>query len=869
MIKYISHNLILLEKHSMEQVPGTQGDTLNTSQLYIIARKLSDEILLEEFVQSRGADYSNISEEYIKSKKQLKKKVIFTKLFYAIIFGILPVIPVFTYFEFINLVTSGVYEFELIIFSISLLYGFFFLLQFFNFLLMAILETTVTISGKATEWFKTLPLSERHLKRILYFTVFHNFDFPIIVIVLSFPVAMFIGTLNIFIFFISLGISFVNTFLALNLIIIISERLNRVLNINDVSSRKTFFIRLFNIFSYLFLMLGSIYLVQWASTSIGEFIELFVGTEHPEIINIILSSIPYPLSQCYLIALTFSPSFTNLPIWFGTSIGMVLLIFILYLSFISALKSIRRTYSFEPLNRRETTYIEDLNKRIKIKTTSSFTAFLRKDLTAASRDLKVLLSFIMPILLSFIFVIYLNLPNIDITEPTEFQIFRVWLSYLLVSPIISSILVFSLLNLESTGQTILESLPIIPREQAKAKLLLMFIILNLAILLPSLLFITSPRFLVFLIGIFFSLPFACIFLFISFELRIYFFGKRFKSYIVGDLVIGSNFFKLIIIFVVPLSLCVWFISTSAILFSFFNPFAIYLIIIFLITGFTFSIMFFHKLFPIRAHEIDTSKFQYSVRLIENPTFFTRHIWISIILLYILEIVGYNLIALGSDLIYQIPFIWDYPLDFFESLSYMAYTLTPILISTSFYILLYFIIVPKVLGIPYGRKKSSQFLNDIGLNWLRQILKYWRYIIMGTGTIIFFTFFLNILPTQIPYYLSANLTLISMIVSGFWFESIYRGIFLSFLSNRYKKSTALFLHLVVIFFYTFFMPSAYPILFKVPNNSLQFITYTAFFLLYNLVMGYIFLKSKTLIPNMIITLILAFFYYSPPIYYLYF
>jgi hypothetical protein len=847
----------------MKQVTGSDVETLKNLKLYAISKKLSEEILLEEFVQSRGAYYSAISEEYVQSKKQLKKKVIFTKLFYALVFGILPVIPVFAYFEFINLVTSSAYDFELIIFSISLLYGIFFLLQFFNFLLMAILETTVIMSGKATIWFKTLPFTDIQLKRILYFTVFRNFDIPIIVIVLSFPIAMLIGTANIFIFLISLGISFINTFLALNLIIIISERLNRVLNINDVSSRKTFLIRLFNIFSYVFLIIGSVYIVQWVSTSIGEYIQLFIDTENPELINIILSTIPYPLSQCYLIALMFTPSFTNLPVWFATSIGMGVLLLLAYASFNGALKAIRHSYDFEHSHKFKAVYIEDLKERIKVKSKSSFMAFIKKDLTAATRDLKIFLSFITPILVSFIFFVYLNLQNINPGEPIEIQVFRVWLASLLVSPIIGSILVFSLLNLESTGQTILESLPIVPREQAKAKLLLMFVILNLAILAPSILFIQSSRFLVFLSGILLSLPFAWIFLIMAFEFRIWFFGKRRNYYIVSDSVIGSSFFKLVVIFILPLSICVWLISMSTLIFAFGQPFEIYFAILigaFLIGGFVFNIILFDKLFAVREREIDMTKFQSSFRSVEAPTFFTRHIWISIFVIFVLRILINNLIGIVTTFIFSIFPSWTYPFDLFDNLIFILYNLTPFIIYSFFYALLYFIFVPKVLGIPYGKKSVRPYLNDIGCNWLRYIFKYSRSILVGTILMIalifgFFYFGVNITSIFDPY---GNLMMINNLISGFWFEFTFRGLILTYLSTRYKKNAALLLHILVVCVFTFLSPSI--LFFGITNYIFQFLIYLLFFTSYNLILGYIFLKSKNLLPNMIIIVILTFLFF---------
>ena len=844
-------------------------DQYKPSDLYLIAKDFSTEILLEEFIQSRGAYYSAVSENFVKSKNQMKKKVILTKLFYAVMFGILPIIPVFGYFEYIRLLTSGGLNFEVIIFSISLLYAMFFSLQFFNFLLMAILETSVILSGKATEWLKTLPISEKNLKQIIYYTIFRNFDIPIIVIVLSFPIAMLIGTGNLIIFLVSFGISLLNTLLALDLIILISGRLNRVLNINDVSSKKTFFIRIFNTFTYVFLIIGSIYFVQWASTSIEGFFELFSSSESPGVINVLLSTIPYPLSQCYLLGLLFSPITSNYPLWIGTLAGTSLLILISYVTYKGAMKAIQKSFTSEPVFKHKEAYIEDMRTKVEIKTNSSFIAFFKKDLISATRDIKVFLSFIMPIIVSFIFVIYLNLQNIDPTEPAVFQIFRTWLGCLLISPIISSILVYSLLNLESTGQTILESLPILPREQAKAKILLMFLILNLSILSPSLLFVTSSRFIVYLLGIVLCLPFAWIFLLFTFELRIYFFAKRFNSYIVGDLVLGNSFFKMIIIFLVPLGICVWIISIATLLTVFPESFIInftWFIIIVLVSGFIFTILFFDKLFPLPKIKEDTTTSKISVRKVKNPTYFTEHIWISIIVILILQIVFYMLLYIVGQYIlqlFEILYNLTSSLVIINNILLFIYYVLPVLIMSIFYTVLYFIILPKVLGIPYGRKRVHEFFDDIGCSWLRYILKYSRYIIIGVIFSIILTSISNwfITPTQ-TYYLYIN-ALVNNIVNVLWFEIIFRGIFLSLLSKRYKNFLAIVLHVVLIIMVSYILPIYGNIFYRTPlflwNFNFEFFAIISIEIIYNLVLGYIVIKTKSLTPAIVINLITTIYY----------
>ena len=800
----------------MKGLKNATGTTSNFLELYHLSKKLSLEFLLEDFLHSRGVYYSSLSENYLKTKGSLRRQVIITKVFYAIIFGILPIIPLFVYFEYIARVSSGLYDIEVVIFYISIVYSIFFLLQFFNFLLMTIIETMGIMSSESIEWFKTLPLSSIKLKRVTYMTIFRNFDIPIIVILLAFPITVFIGTASLLLFIISLGISFINTFLGLNVIIIISERLNRILKINNISSKKTFLIRLINVFSYVFLILGSVYIIQWASTLIPEFFGLFMTVEEPELINAILSIIPYPLSHCYLIALVISPAYNNFPLWISTSIGMGLLILIFYLTYKGAFRSIKKVLYTEPLHKQKQVYIEELKKSIKLKPKSAFRACLRKDLISISRDLKMFLSIILPIVLSFIFVVYLNIPNFNPIEPFVFQMFRIWMGFLLISPMLSGILVFNLLSIEESGQTILESLPLVPRDQAKAKLLFMFIVLTIAILLPSLLFINSSRFLLVFTGIIFSLPFAWFFLFLSFELRILFYGKRNKSYVVGDILIGSKEFKWITIFVIPLSISVWIISIIILLYTFADPFDLYFpgfISIFLIGGFMLIMILFKKLFPkIYLHKKISKK--------ENGhTFFTSHVWISIVLILFLSFI-FSIISstLSSLLLSFIPpplrwFVF-YELNFSDYIHYALYILTPLISFTLTFGFLYLFLIPKVFGIhPYRRKKAYSVSDDLGHDWM----KYVRIFIIGLIITIFFApFFVDVFHRLLTDFLSYEVfTLIFSVITGFWVEIIYRGVILNFLTIKYKKKQAITLHLVIVYLYSFLFYQFVNIIYLVP------------------------------------------------------
>jgi hypothetical protein len=615
-----------------------------------------------------------------------------------------------------------------------------------------------------------------------------------------------------------------------------------------------------------FLILGSIYAIQWASTLIPEFLSLFITVEDPELINTILSVIPYPLSQSSLIALFMSPNYNSFPMWISTVIGMGLFVGISYYMYRGAFRAIQKVLYSEPRLKPKQIYFENVKKSITIKPESAFTACLRKDLLAITRDMKMFLSIVLPILLTFIFIVFLNIPNFSPTEPLNFQIFRIWMSFLLVSPILSGILVFNLLSLEESGQSMHESLPLIPRDQARAKILIMFIVLTLAILLPSLLFVYSYSFMLVFSSMVYSLPFAWFFLFLAFELRILLFGKRNNSYVVGDVLIGNKIFKWITIFVIPLSISAWIISMVTLLYDFadsFNMFFTGFIILVLMGGFTFVVLLFRKLFP-KIHLYEKKK--KIPKWKREQTFVTQHVWISIILILFLNFIfSYISFLLNFVIRSFIPppygTIWiggtNFDIVFYEFL----FRLAPFISFTITFGFLYLFLIPRVFGIhPNQRKKNYSEFDNLGSN----LMKIVRIIMVGLlitliGTLPFIEDFFESLE---DFLFNFVLFLIYSLTTGFWLEIIYRGVILNVLTLKYRKDKAINIHLGIIFLYSFLLPVVLSFInfsqlgSYIPLNFILSILRGGLYLLYTLFMSLVFTKSKKIWFNLFVSLLLS-------------
>ena len=444
--------------------------------LYTFAKYANRELLLESLLQSKGTYQTLFLERFKKNQRTFKIKVIVTKILYSIIFGILPLILIATYLQIIETLRVLPYGAENIIFTGSIFFGLYFILQFFNFFLMGIIESSMVMSGLIYSWFETLPISKQRLRRLTYLTIFRTFDIPIILIILGFPITLLIQTQNFLIFLISLFISVINLIFSFDLLIIFGKRLQNVLY---SSPKKALRIRLLNILSYIVVILGSIYIIEWVFSSIHDIFNTLLFYQYTTITNIILSTVPYPFNPSYLLSLIVTPSEISIYLWISTFVGLGLFLLITYLIHVKTSKILSKVSTTNPINVQHSLLIEEKKRKetqIKITTHKTVSAFIRKDLSAASHDIKVALSLIMPIILSCIFTFSFNSANLNTPIIIERDIIVYCLGLLIFFPIISGMLVYAITSIDISGETILAALPIIPRDKAKAKLILMLIL---------------------------------------------------------------------------------------------------------------------------------------------------------------------------------------------------------------------------------------------------------------------------------------------------------------------------------------------------------------------------------------------------------
>ena len=856
-------------------------DKLNLIKL---AKFVNQEIFIEELLRT---DTKNLLKRYNKKKNQLKIKILITKIFYSVFFGILPAIPLMTYFEMINGVITQGYSIEIAVFSGTLLFLFFFILQFFNVFMMGMIEVGLIMSNSLFSWLKTLPISAKELQKLKIISVFRTFDLPLIVITLGFPIAMFIGTLNVMIFLICLGISILQSITTFIILIIFGERLNRIIDINDPNSRKATILRLINIFGFVIIFFGSLIFVQWAITSIASFFTSPLVQESPALLNLILATIPFQ-SPSYLIVFLTIPSQYNLHFWIGIFCGLGLFILFTYWIFtktISGLKKIKLSDDDNLKKNKNSHLIQEL-LQINIKIRKPIYSHFIKDLAITFRNLKIFLSAITPIIISFVFTFTLNFTVLKELTPVGTDFIYTWSVILAFQPIICGMLVYNLMNLEESGDPIFSSLPIIPKNQAKSKLLYFIIIQTISVISPYLVYMFEPNFIDLLFTVLVSLPFAWFILISMFEMRICFFGRAKYRFVLEPVNPENKMSKWVSIYILEYILTIVIISMGTILnylgiLHFISIYTLVILCCYFILLISFKILFsptrkpknkkFLKLsFNREVYQIIPDNTQ---RIIFSPTrkpnkkkspelsldkeenqiksknrFFIMHPWSSIILLLILN---FFFVSLGN--LY---------LNILSNFISNVYNLGQI---SEFQIILWYIVFPtlflyfiKINFIP-NFKGTTYDISDMRNNKLENF----KLGIFGFLFILLFTF---VSPTITSFYENIPPDVYKIFVSfvfALWNEILFRGIIFPLLLTKYNRSLSLVLNSGIFFLYYFI----YFITLSIVLNTVSSIFIIAFFYIciVNFYLTYLFSKKNNIYPA-VFTHFISTLFGTLPLYY---
>jgi membrane protease YdiL (CAAX protease family) len=480
---------------------------------------------------------------------------------------------------------------------------------------------------------------------------------------------------------------------------------------------------------------------------------------------------------------------------------------------------------------------------IEVKTTSPVESYMHKDLISSTRDYQSLIFILMPLVYPIIMIIAMQ--EVFVEEISSmFSIIILWTVILFATQFIPPLLVAGMLRIEESGSSTLASLPLVPRDQAKGKLIIMVLIqgISLSLIAISLTIITqSAMVLIIILG---TIPISWTLLLFVFEMNVRLFGRMKYRYVLEDInprykvlkwiaIIGADICVCIFIFILGIT---FFVTLGII------PTSIILFILGLI-GLTVLLYIFSVMFP-KADKLP--RFETRGLLRNKPILGA----IAVLLLFNL----FPWIATFIEITF-LPLILE--------LDYLGILVFEFLYNEGFLILLLFLVVPKGMKLPRKDETLLSYSKTIGFTRAKPLF---RNLVVGFGSaaILCCTLYIGAIILG-GFYLPPDFLFrapnpiyggvasfgwfiwIFMIRPGLWEEVAFRGVVIPLLSRKYKNVFTILISGVI-----FGLAHAFNIIPVLMSGGPHFLTlfqviYTT---LIGFSMGYMYVKSKSLLPSII-------------------
>lgn len=795
---------------------------------YSLAKFTTHEILMEGQIASAGAHQARLFEKFKKNKNYIKHQFLALKLVFSFLFVVLPIVPLATYLQIDE--SLGSYTPNSIAFISSFMFGIYFGITFLYMLMFGLVSTSSFMSGNSFKWLQTLPFSKKDMRKIGFMTLFRNLDIPLIILIAAFPIIMLIGTQNFLIFITSLLVSVLNVVFNFSLLIIIGEKLSFLFSESKGKSKRVNLVRLITMIGYFTVAFGSGIIFGLGINSVDKFLIMFKTREPPIILNLILSLIPFALAPAYLITLSTIPNQFPLGLLLSTLIGFALFIAIGWGLFTSAQRALRTTISTEIIVEKE----KKKDVPIEVKPTSTIKAYIRKDLVSTTRDMQSFMFIFFPIFYPLVLVFTLQGPIINEVTTIE-GIIILWSVVVGIYLFIPPMLIVGFLNLEESGSSVKASLPLIPRDQAKAKIILMFSIQGISLTFISIILTLLTNSILVLVLFVVTLPIAWSMLLVMFELKVHFFGKMKYKYILEELNKEHKIEKWILMLLIEGGLYLAILIVGSLLIFSFGIYTTMLILMIIgITGLSSLIFAFTRMFP-KVEKLAEFK---------TGGFLREHINTGIFVLLVLYFIwGYLLYPIAM-LIY--PLLTDLP--------FTVAIFIEFILNFGFLALLWLVAVPHGLKLP-KKENFQDFSRTIGLSRVKPLmsnllLAVGGLIILGYSTAIFASLLGTwVFDPEVVFSTPSNsaglgwFIFIYMLIPGIWEEISFRGVILNLQLKKYSQITSVILNGVLFGLFHYVNLLVNPDLYLV---SMQVIYAGCL----GIAFGYMYVKTKSLLPCMV-------------------
>ncbi|MFW9987368.1 MAG: type II CAAX prenyl endopeptidase Rce1 family protein [Candidatus Odinarchaeota archaeon] len=801
---------------------------------YSLSKYTCYEILMESQIASAGAHQARLIEKFKKNKNYIKTQFITLKIAFAFLFIVLPILPLVTFNQINDQMIQDIYSINSLFFVSSLLLVLYFGLTLLYSLMFGMISTSSFMSGNSFKWLQTLPFSKKNLKKIGIMTIFRNLDIPLIVLMAGLPIIMLIATQDIFIFLVSILTSVFNVIFNFSILVIIGEKMSFLFSESKTASKRANLVRTLTMLGYFVIMFTSSFIFSWGINAVENLFQIFADAEPNIFLVTLLGFIPYPFAPAYLVSLITIPSQLHWGIIFSSITGFALFIVIVWGLFKYAQKELHSVISTE-------IKIEKVEKRdlkIEIKPISPIKAYIRKDIISSTRDIQSFMFIFFPIFYPLILILTMSAP-IRVEVSSIEGILVLWSIILAVYLFIPPMLIMGFLNLEESGSSTIASLPILIRDQAKAKILIMLIIQGLSLTITSIVLTILLKSIIVILLLLVTLPIAWTFLLFIFEMKVKLFGQMKYKYVLEELNKEHKIVKWISMILAEIGIYIIIFITGTSLIHFFGlEIAILTIGIIGAIALALLIFVFTRMFP---KEKKNGEYITGGFLRKNVNCGTATL---LILYFVFMFLVAPIEFLLLPILFDLPVLATLFIDFFINLGLLA--------------LLWLVVVPLGLKLP-NKESFKEYTQTIKLVtfkpvWRNLLICITSIVVFGASTVFFaillgsYSFDPSILLRN-PKIESGGLRMgwfifLFMIRAGLWEEVAFRGVILNLQLKKYSRTTSIILN--GLFFGLFHLLN----LLSGQNYYVTFMQVIfASFLGFSF--AYMYTKTKSLIPCIII------------------
>ncbi len=377
--------------------PGRKG-------LWALSKYLWDEDFFRSSLESAGPQREQVLERYQQSIDSARMMQYMLVGFMAVFLAFMAAIPLAGLLRLITMDIDGANANDAL-FATGMAFGLYYVMSLVVLLVFGVLFLAQLMKGENFRLLATLPMDQKGNRRVVLYMLLRMYAAPYLVMLLALPIGGFLLTWSLTFLIVCLLVNLlVLTFLAFLLVLTADALSRRVFSAN--TSRGSTVIRVVVMASYMAVMMTVFIALQYL---VGLVSDLYVGQrlagESGELINALVSLVPFPFSGGYLVGLTVMPSDVVPPMIYGTTlVGMGLLVLITYAIRRVSQRVLERVARGQEILGTGPGHVATAAD-IQVVTRRPIPAFIRNGLLVTSRDMGSIIYLVMPILFPFIIII--------------------------------------------------------------------------------------------------------------------------------------------------------------------------------------------------------------------------------------------------------------------------------------------------------------------------------------------------------------------------------------------------------------------------------------------------------------------------------